>query len=392
MEDVGIVLVTIGGLLLLGLVTDVLGRYTPLPRVTFLILLGILIGPDLLDILPDISDDWFEAIADMALVMVGFLLGEKLTISSLREHGRAVLWISSAVVVTTLLVTLGGLALIGQPIVIALLLAGIATATDPAATTDVIREARAQGRFSRVLEGVVAIDDAWGLLAFSFMLTAAQVFAGDSGGAESLLTGLWEIGGAILIGVGLGVPLAYLSGRIKPGERTLSEAVGAVFLCGGIAIWLNVSFLLAAMIMGAVVANLSHRHRPFHAIQGIEWPFMILFFLLAGASLEIDSLPEIGAIGIGFVVFRIIGRIFGGWAGARLSHADPSMSRWMGASLMPQAGVALGMALVASQRLPEIADVVLPVVIASTVLFEVIGPVMTKIALIRVGDAHKSPK
>ena len=392
MEDVGIVLVTIGGLLLLGLVTDVLGRYTPLPRVTFLILLGILIGPDLLDILPDISDDWFEATADMALVMVGFLLGEKLTISSLREHGRAVLWISSAVVVTTLLVTLGGLALIGQPIVIALLLAGIATATDPAATTDVIREARAQGRFSRVLEGVVAIDDAWGLLAFSFMLTAAQVFAGDSGGAESLLTGLWEIGGAILIGVGLGVPLAYLSGRIKPGERTLSEAVGAVFLCGGIAIWLNVSFLLAAMIMGAVVANLSHRHRPFHAIQGIEWPFMILFFLLAGASLEIDSLPEIGAIGIGFVVFRIIGRIFGGWAGARLSHADPSMSRWMGASLMPQAGVALGMALVASQRLPEIADVVLPVVIASTVLFEVIGPVMTKIALIRVGDAHKSPK
>ena len=156
MEDVGITLITLGGLLLLGLVTDVLGRRTPLPRVTFLILLGIAIGPDALDILPDISDNWFEGIANMALVMVGFLLGEKLTISSLRDHGRVVLWISVAVVATTALVTLGGLSLIGEPIVIALLLAGIAPATDPVATTDVIREARAGGRFSRALEGIVA--------------------------------------------------------------------------------------------------------------------------------------------------------------------------------------------------------------------------------------------
>jgi len=218
---------------LLGLVTDVLGRYTPLPRVTFLILLGVLIGPDLLDILPDISDDWFEAIANMALVMVGFLLGEKLTITSLRENGRIVLWISASVVITTALVTLGGLALIGEPIVIALVLAGIAPATDPAATTDVIREVRAKGRFSKVLVSIVAVDDAWGLLAFSLMLTIAQLIAGEGSGVDSLLTGFWEIGGAVLIGVALGVPLAFLSGRIKPGERTLAEALGAVFCVVG---------------------------------------------------------------------------------------------------------------------------------------------------------------
>ncbi len=385
MEDISITLITLGGLLLLGLVTDFLGQRTPLPRVTFLILLGIVIGPDVLDILPDLGDNWFEAVADIALVMVGFLLGEKLTLSALRQHGRLVLWISASVVVVTALVTLGGLALIGQTAVIALLLAGIAPATDPAATIDVIREVKSKGRFSQVLEGIVAVDDAWGLLAFSFMLTVAQGIAGEGAGIDVLLTGLWEIGGALLIGIGLGIPLAFLSGRIKPGERTLVEAVGAVFLCGGIAIWLEVSFLLAAMIMGATVANISHRHRPFHAIQDIEWPFMILFFILAGASLEIDSLSDIGIVGIGFVTFRIIGKLIGAWAGSHISHAPASMRRWMGPAMMPQAGVALGMALVASQRIPEAGDIILPVVIASTVLFEIVGPVATRFALIHAG-------
>lgn len=377
---------------MLGLVTDVLGRYTPLPRVTFLILLGILIGPDLLDILPDISDDWFEAIADMALVMVGFLLGEKLTITSLRENGRIVLVLSMMVAVMTTLVTLGGIALLGEPVAIVLILAGIAPATDPVATTDVIREAKAKGRFSEVLESIVAIDDAWGLLAFSLMLTIAQLTAGDGNGVDSLLTGLWEIGGAILIGVVLGMPLAYLSGRVKPGERTLAEALGAVFLCGGIAIWLEVSFLLAAMVMGTTVANLSRHHRPFHAIEGIEWPFMILFFILAGATLELDSLSKIGLVGAGYVVFRIIGRIVGGWTGAWVSGADTPIRRWIGIAMMPQAGVALGMALVAAQHLPDYSDTILPVVIASTVLFEMFGPIVTRIALVRVGDAHRIEK
>ena len=390
MEDIGVTLVTLGGLLLLGLLTDVLGQKTPLPRVTFLLIFGIIIGPEVLDILPDLSNDWYPTVTDIALVMVGFLLGEKLTISALREHGRLVLWISVVAVVMTTLVTLGGLALIGEPIVIALLLAGIASATDPAATTDVIREVRAKGRFSQVLEGIVAIDDAWGLLSFSFMLTVAQIISGEGSGIESLLTGVWEIGGALLIGIGLGFPLAFLSGRIKPGERTLAEALGAVFLCGGIAIWLEVSFLMAAMIMGVVVANFGREHRPFHAIEGIEWPFMILFFLLAGASLEIDALLKIGVVGAGYVVFRVIGRILGGAAGGWASHADKPMRKWIGPSMMPQAGVALGMALVAAQRIPDAADIILPVVIASTVLFEIFGPIATRFALIRVGEAGQA--
>jgi len=389
MDDTAKTLITLGVLLLLGLSTDVIGRRTRLPRVTLLLIFGFAIGPAGLGFLCPTEEKWFSIVADMALIMIGFLLGEKFTLSSLREHGKLVLWLSVAEVVVTALAVLIGLLLIGLQMDIALLLAGIATATDPAAITDVVHETKADGVFTRTMLGIVAVDDAWGLIVFSLMLTAVHAFIGQGNSIAPLLTGAWEIGGALLIGIGLGIPMAYLTGRIKPGEPTLVEALGVVFLCGGIAIWLKVSFLLASMVLGCVVANLARHHiRPFHAIEGIEWPFMILFFVLAGASLHTEMLFQIGLVGSAYIILRIIGRLLGGWTGGAISHADPLMRRWMGMALMPQAGVALGMALVAIERRPDLGEIILPVVIASTVLFEVIGPVLTRIGLIHVGEAR----
>ena len=183
--------------------------------------------------------------------------------------------------------------------------------------------------------------------------------------------------------------MAYLTGRIQQGEPTLVEALGVVFLCGGIAIWLKVSFLLASMVLGIVVTNLARHHtRPFHAIENIEWPFLILFFVLAGASLHIKSLSQIGLVGSAYIILRIIGRFLGAWGGGAISHAEPLLRRWMGMALMPQAGIALGMALVVTQRFPHLGKIILPVVIGATVIFEVIGPVLTRIALVRVGEAR----
>jgi len=389
MDDTAKILITLGILLLLGLATDVIGRRTRLPRVTLLLIFGFAIGPAGLGFLCPTEEKWFSIVANMALIMIGFLLGEKFTLSSLREHGKLVLWFSVAEVVVTAAVVLVGLLLIGLQMGIALLLAGIATATDPAATTDVVHETKADGVFTRTMLGIVAVDDAWGLIVFSLMLTAVQAFSGQGGSIAPLFTGAWELGGALLVGIGLGIPMAYLTGRIKPGEPTLVEALGVVFLCGGIAIWLEVSFLLASMILGCVVANMARHHiRPFHAIEGIEWPFMILFFILAGASLHTEMLFQIGLVGSAYIILRVIGRILGAWTGGAISHAEPLMRRWMGMALMPQAGVALGMALVAMQRRPDLGEIILPVVIASTVLFEVIGPVLTRTGLVHVGEAR----
>jgi Kef-type K+ transport system membrane component KefB len=318
----------------------------------------------------------------MALLMVGFLLGGRLTSEELRQRGGQVLRLSLAVVLITFGVVAGGLWLVGAPVSIAIVLAALATATDPAATFDVVHETGAETSFSRTLLDIVAIDDAWGILVFSLALAASELLVGGAA-RGALVHGAWDLGGALLLGVGLGVPMALLSGRLEPGEPTLYEALGMVFLCGGAALWLEVSFLLAAMVMGAVVVNLARHHtRPFHAIEGIEWPFMILFFVLAGASLDLGVLLQTGGWLVAFIGLRIVGRLGGGWLGGSLPPADPEIRRWLGAALLPQAGVALGMALVAAQRFPEIGEVILPIVVAATAIFELIGPIATRVALL----------
>jgi Kef-type K+ transport system membrane component KefB len=388
--DLAGLFIFLGAIFLAGLVTDLVGRHTPLPRVSLLILVGILVGPSGLDLLPHVQDEWYPLIADMALVMVGFLVGGSLTLKTLRQHGRLVILISATVVVVTLLVVLGGLYLLGVPLAAAILLAGIATATDPAATVDVIDELKADGPCTRSLLGIVAIDDAWGLIAFTLAMVVAGQITAELPVPALLADMVWELGGAVVLGFVLGIPMALLTGRISPGEPTQAEALGIVFLGGGLALWLEVSFLLTAMVLGAVVANVARHHQyAFHEIEGIEWPFMILFFVLSGAALDLAAIHVTGVAIVGFVLLRVLGRYLGGELGARLASPRPDGSRKLGLAMLPQAGVAMGMGLIAAQRFPEEADIILPVVIASIVVFEIVGPVMTR-AVVRSWHEDRS--
>ncbi len=147
------------------------------------------------------------------------------------------------------------------------------------------------------------------------------------------------------------------------------------------------------MALGATVANLARHHsRPFRAIEGIEWPFMILFFVLSGASLRLDSLDRVGIVAALYVVARVVARLGGAWLGARLVGVDGTRGARMGLALLPQAGVALGTALVAAQRFPELADTLIPVTVSAVVLFEVVGPVLTRRQLAAVGECAGSAK
>ena len=384
MQSTAQFLLTLGGILLLGLVTSSLGRFTFLPRVTLLLILGMIIGNQMLNIIPTTFVNHFEIVSNMALLMVGFLLGGKLTVSSLIKSAGKVLWISiSAAVVTTLIVSLG-LIWAGVSVEMAILLGCIASATAPAAILDVTMETEKQSTFKDLLLSIVALDDIWALVLFAIGIAVVTSLNGAVGETSSLLMVTREIGGAILLGIVIGLPAAYLTGRIKPGQPILTEALGLVFVCGGLAIWLDVSFLIASMVLGAVIANLAKHHEyPFHSIEGIESPFMVVFFVLAGASLEIDTLADIGLIGLVYILCRVIGKILGSRIGSQLSKAGLATKHWMGVALLPQAGVAIGMALVASNHFPEYRQLLLSVVISSTVFFEIIGPVFTRFALKR---------
>lgn len=374
---------------MLGLVTSTLGQHSFLPRVTLLLIFGIIIGRDMLNIIPPVFFDRFEIIANMALLMVGFLIGGKLTISSLRQSAGKVLWISiCAAVLTTIMVSLG-LIWAGVAKEIAILLGCIAAATAPAAVLDVSIETGNKSPFRDFLLSIVALDDVWALMLFAVGMAVVTSLNGHGEELSSLWMAIREIGGALILGTLIGLPAAYLTGRIKPGQPILTEALGLVFVCGGLAIWLDVSFLIASMAMGAVIANVAKHHDyPFHTIEGIEWPFMVVFFVLAGASLEIGALREISLIGIIYILCRATGKILGARIGSQISNADQVTKSWMGVALLPQAGVAIGMALVASSYFPEYRQVLLSVIISSTVFFEIIGPVFTRMAL---KQAHENP-
>lgn len=381
--EISHILLVLAGLFSVGLVADQIGHRTRLPRVTLLLLCGIIAGDAGLRLIPDEITSWYQLLSIVALTMVAFLLGGSLSRGSLKSHGRAILAISISVVIITIAVVSAGLIILGMDPGLALLLGAVATATAPAATQDVIRQSGISNGFTEALKGIVAIDDLWGLLAFSVVL----VFVSQLQGAAdaSFLTGsLREFGGSIMLGAVIGFPAAVITGRLSGGEPLEVEALALTFLTAGLAIWLELSYLISGMTVGAVIINRARHHtKAFHEIEHIQWPFMILFFILAGASLDTDALLRVGGYGVAYMALRVLARLAGGWIGAWMGRAPAPERPWFGLALLPQAGVAIGMALVAVEQFPQWGETIMAITIGTTIAFELLGPPVTLLAIRR---------
>jgi Kef-type K+ transport system membrane component KefB len=380
-------LLVVGVCLLVGFAAHVLGRRVHLPRVTLLLLIGFLAGPSVLNLASAELTQWFPLAAHLALSVVGFRLGERFLGKTLRETGTTVLSVSLAEVLAAAGSVLAVLLLLGFSLPTALLFAAVAPASAPATTLDVIKEANSKGPVTDTVLGVVAIDDAWGVVLFSLLLVIAQAITGQSASATILIEGGREVFGGMLLGVAIGLPMAWLTGRLRPGELTLIEALGFVFLCSGLAIRFGLSHILACMAMGVTVSNLAtHHERPFHAIENVEQPLLIVFFLLAGFDFDASQLQNAGLLGVAYVAARSVGLVAGGYAGGSITGAPPAVRTHTGWCLLPQAGVALGLALIVSERYPELGAQVLSVVVATTIVFEILGPILTRFTLSHAGE------
>lgn len=380
-------ILTLGALLLVGLAIAGLGRRLGVPQVTLLILAGMAIGPSGFGLLPERSGQWYPVISDLALLIVGFLLGRHLSAALLWRHGRKLAWFSLSAVTGAVVLVGALLVAAGTPLPLALILAGIAPASAPAAILIVVEEFGGRGSYTETMLGVVAINNALALIAFDLLLAATETMEGVGGPLGPLLSGGRALGGALVVGLLVGVPAAFLMPRIRTGEPMQLGVLGMVLACGGLALWLEASYLLAAIILGAVLTNAPRTdRRPFETVEHLDWPFLVLFFILTGASAHPGELLTMGWVGALYVAGRMLGLAAGAWIGGWMGRAPLLQRRWMGPAIMPQAGLALGMALVAGSALPQWREPIMAVVVASTVLFELVGPVLTRLALSRVGE------
>ncbi len=367
-----------------------------LPTVTGNLILGIIIGQEVLDLISSEILDASSFISNIVLGIIAFSIGQNFSLQKFREIGKTVLIISLCEAIGAwLIVTFVFSALLKFPFHVAILFGSIASATAPAATVIIIKEYQARGPFSNILIGVVALDDAWCLIIFAFSHAlsrsiGAHIIENDFF-IKVIIKVIIEIGGALIFGGGCAFVLNYFSKYIKTSGELQIYTFGFILLAVGVALALHISVLLSAMFLGAFVVNIEKHFEEkgfFDALKALEPMFYMLFFILAGANLSISLLKDIGLIGIIYFITRIIGKFAGSYTGAILARAPSTIKKYIGLGLIPQAGVALGVALVVKGEFPEIGKLIFNTIITTTIIYELIGPIFTKIGLQKAGEIN----
>ncbi|UCB57431.1 MAG: cation:proton antiporter [Candidatus Omnitrophota bacterium] len=385
-------ILSLGFILLAGLLAGKLIRQLKIPVVTAYLLLGVIIGPSALNLVSTGLLSSSGLISNIVLGLIAFSIGQNFALERFSKIGKPVLWISSLEATSAwLLVTLTFWLLLKQPFYIALLFGAMSSATAPAATMMVIREYKAKGSFTDTLLGVVAIDDAWCLIIFAFSFAIAKAMSihmtSNAFVFKAMLNSALEIGGAFILGGVLALILSYLSRFITTPSDLLIYTLGFIFLNTGLALYFNFSVLLANMFMAAILVNV-HKvsFKFFESLRSIDSPLYLLFFVLAGANLEIGLLKGLGLLGVAYVVFRSMGKIGGAYLGGTIAQVPLRIRKYLGWALLPQAGVALGVALVAKAKFPQIGGMIFTTIVTTTVIYEIIGPLVTKITLRNAGE------
>jgi len=378
---------------ILGFFASRLTKKLKIPTITAYVMLGILLSPSLLNLVSSNLLSVSGFFSNIVLGMIAFSLGESFSVSTLRRVGRAVTGISiSASIIPWLVVTFSVWFIFKQPFSVALIFGAIAAATAPAAVVMVTQEYRSKGEFTDTLLGVVAIDDAWALIIFGFSLALAKTFLGGNGGVANVLKDVGlaslEIVGSFLIGALVAIVFNKLSKFINTMKDRLIYTLGFLFFVIGLAIFFHLSVLLSCITFGAVLVNTNRlSFEFFNSLREIDSPLYLIFFVLAGASLKLSVLGAALLLTFGYIVFRSLGKIMGAFLGAKIVDASPNIKKYMGLALIPQAGVALACALIAKEAIGgSWGDKILTITIASTVIFELIGPWVTKNSLVKAGE------
>ncbi len=377
-----------------GLLLSRLMKLLNLPNVTGYLIAGVLIGPFVLNLVTVEHIKSIKLITNTALGFIAFSIGGEFKIKFLKKLGKQIIVITIVqALVTVAVVALALLLIPGEyRVPRALLLGAIAAATAPAATLLVVRQYKARGPVTDTLLPVTAFDDAIGLMIFSLCLALAIAFSSGEGLSVHavLLEPLREIGLSLLVGGAAGALLAVLARYFRSNANRLSLMLATVFACVALSDKWELSSLLTCMMVGAVFANMRPDSiRLMELVDGWTPGLFMLFFVFSGAELDFSILPAVGITGVVYLIARSAGKYFGAFAGSAMSHADPNVRKYLGVTLFPQAGVAIGMAqmIAATPELPSaLAGQVVTVALFATLVYELVGPLLTKWALSKAGE------
>lgn len=379
-------------ILLIAIITSKILSKFKLPNVTGYLIAGLLIGPSFLGIIPKDVVGQFSIISEVALAFIAYNIGSEFNLLELKKMSKGIITITFVQSLAAMVfVMLGMMLIFNQPFYFSLVLGAISCATAPASTIMVIKQYKAKGNVVDTLLPVVAIDDAVCIIAFGISTSIAKALIEKSGQISifnMLVIPLIEVAAALVLGLVMGILMILLIKKIEGENELLTTIVGVIFVTAAICIRFNLSSLLACMMVGATVVNvMPNFKKAFTLAEGITPPIYVAFFTISGVGLDITILKTVGAIGVVYILFRMFGKVLGSYVGAIIAKSSDNVRKYLGFTLIPQAGVAIGLSMIAQNVLPDpYGSQIRTIVLAATVVYELIGPLFTKKALIKAGE------
>lgn len=394
----------LGLLLFCGYFCGRLARYLKLPALIGYLAAGVMLGPSMLDVLNETQLHHLGFITSLSLGLIAFIIGSELHLGALKKLGSGIVVIILAESLLAFVMVTAGIFLLTKNLPLALLFGAMAPASAPAGTVAVIQEYHAKGTLTKALYAVVGFDDGLAIIIFGFALAAAKVFLVGSSDftLSTIITELWqplrEIGFSITVGALIGGAFSLIIRQTAQATDKLIIIFWAILIGVGLADRWHLSSILVCMTVGFLFVNVSETHltrdtrAPLQQIMGLIFVF---FFGLAGLHLDLALLPDLGLLGLVYFITRGSGLFFGAWLGATCSKMEEKIRRYLGFGILSQAGVAIGLALLVEQELALIPGAemigiqVLATITATSIIFEIIGPLAAKYALQKAGEIPK---
>lgn len=393
-QPVAAVIISVALMLFAGFALTRITKLLRLPNVTAYILAGILIGPYCLNLVPQRIIDGTDFLSDIALAFIAFSTGEFFKLSVLKKSGMRVVWITLfEAVLASVFVFILTYFVLRLELAFSVVLAALASATAPASTMMTIRQTGAKGDFVDTLLQVVALDDVVGLVLYSVAISVALASLGGAGGFsfETLVKPVLLNLAALALGGVFGLFMKLLMPERRSTDNKLIISVALLFAFCGVCALIDVSPLLGCMAMGTVYTNVAENDKLFKQLGYFSPPILLLFFVRSGMNFKLDALfsasgslngvPLI-AVGVGYFLVRILGKYVGAWLGCAAVKKDRLVRNYLGLALIPQAGVAIGLAALGARTLGGVMGSDLEtIILASSVLYELLGPGCAKLAL-----------